>query len=118
MIDFANGTIDLLDMDVQGAEDVLIRVGRRANRTLSLEQQAADEEALTTKVRRIHIEAHTPKIAQNLVETLTRLGFRIVGAAAIRRFGMYDTPIGRTVFRAGYIYASNPRFDNTLGGRC
>lgn len=101
-------SVDLLDMDVQGAE---MQIGREA-----------DERALQTKVRRVHIEGHSIRRSQAVLTYLKRLGFVIVRQAATGLDqggpGLHSTPVGLVVFRGGYIYASNPRFENTLQGSC
>ena len=97
-------SVDLLDVDVQGNEMYLV-------------SKPEDEQALTTKVRRIHVEGHSMKASIWVIEMLTRLGFVIVRSAGVRS-GLYSSPVGPMNFRGSYIYGANPRFENTLNGTC
>lgn len=97
-------SVDLLDVDVQGNEVFLLST-------------PADEQALATKVRRVHVEGHSKSATMRVVEMLTRLGFGIVRLAGVQS-GLYSSPVGPMNFRGAYIYGANPRFDNTLNGTC
>lgn len=84
--------VDLIDLDIQGAElDVL----------------AATTRALDEKVRRIHIATHKPHLEQGLRELFQTLGWACVwdfpGEAS------HDTPYGAVAFFDGVQTWINPR---------
>ena len=98
--------VDLLDIDVQGAEKYILR-------------SKLDIDALQQKVMRVHIEAHSVPTGTILTSMLMKHGFRILRNATSHMSWMYHAPhIGEVMFRSGYIAASNTRFENTMGGKC
>ena len=95
-------------MRVQGAERYLHR-------------SREDMTALETKVMRIHVECHTMVIGDLVTRLLAKHGFRIVRNASAHLNHFYEAAhggMGRVAFRSGYVFASNTRFENTLGGAC
>ena len=98
--------VDLLDVDVQKAEQYIIR-------------NSDDLKALKEKVMRIHVEAHTVVIGEIVSRILVKHGFRILRNASSNMLSMYKHPhLGKVPFRSGYIFAANMRFANTLNGTC
>ena len=98
--------VDLLDIDVQGAEKYIL-------------QSQQDAAAFEQKVVRVHIEAHSVRIGTYVTDMLVKHGFRIVRNATSNMNWMYHAAgIGKVLFRSGYIAASNTRFENTMGGKC
>ena len=98
--------VDLLDVDVQDAEKYILR-------------SADDKTALEQKVMRTHIEVHSVKSANVIIGILRKHGFRILRNATDTNPAFYrHAQLGIVPFRAGYVYAANMRFANTLNGTC
>ena len=98
--------VDLLDVDVQNAEKYILRVRK-------------DREALEQKVMRAHIEVHTVETARIVLGILKKSGFRILRNATSNMVWTYEhEQLGKVMFRSGYVYASNTRFEETLNGAC
>jgi hypothetical protein len=85
--------VDLIDMDIQGAELDVCRAGAAA---------------LDTKVRRVHIGTHRPWIDLGLRELFASLGWRNVWDFPCKR--RQSTPFGEIDFEDGVQGWVNPRF--------
>lgn len=95
------GTVDLIDMDVQGAEGVAVPQGIAA---------------LNAQVRRVHIGTHSRQIEDTL-----RACFAANGWINIWDFGCSssaDTPLGRMAFEDGVQGWLNPRLGIPTEYRC
>lgn len=93
-----HGEIDLIDMDVQGAELGIVTRGI---------------EAMNRQVRRLHIGTHGPELEAGLREILSAHGWR-----AVRDFPSQKTvatPYGEVSFGDGVQSWLNPRFALTWG---
>jgi FkbM family methyltransferase len=85
--------IDLIDMDLQRAEQDLVRHSM---------------ETLNRKVKRVHIGTHLPEIEEEIRETFTKSGWRNVWDFACGKTN--DTAYGPVSFVDGVQGWLNPRF--------
>ena len=84
--------VDLIDLDIQGQEGPAVR---------------ASLEALTAKVRRLHIETHSPQVEVELRETLGGDGWRTLRDYLFNQEN--QTPFGRFHMEGGVQTWINPR---------
>ena len=92
--------IDLVDVDIQGAEKDLVE---------------HSIEAITDKVRLIHIGTHGHDIESTIREIFLRHGWRPRWDFACH--GEHQTPFGLTTFQDGVQSWINPRFEYRLTAR-
>lgn len=84
--------VDLADFDIQGSEGRVIA-------------DAVDH--LTAKVRRLHIETHTPEVEAEMRATLGAAGWVCLRDYSLQ--AMHETPIGPVWFGGGVQSWLNPR---------
>ncbi len=84
--------VDLIDMDVQGAEADVIENGI---------------DVLNQKVRRVHIGTHNHEVEDRIRKVMTKHGWANIWDFACH--GERDTPFGRIVFQDGVQSWLNPR---------
>lgn len=84
--------VDLLDMDIQGGEAAAV---------------GASLEALTAKVRRMHIETHNHEVEVALREQLTGAGW--ICLRDYECWATHDTPFGSAYFEGGVQTWVNPK---------
>jgi len=85
--------VDLIDMDVQGAESGII---------------AASIDALSAKVKRLHIGTHSAQIDADLIQTLSKAGWKNTRVYLCGQ--TQETPYGTISFQDGVQTWLNPAF--------
>lgn len=86
--------VDIIDMDVQGAEAGVI---------------AASIDAVNEKVKRLHIGTHSSKIDAELIQTLSEAGWKNTRTYLCGQ--MQETPYGEISFQDGVQTWINPKFN-------
>jgi FkbM family methyltransferase len=86
--------IDLIDMDIQGAEAAIIKTGARL---------------LASKVKRVHIATHTTEIEASIRETMKSLAWTCEWDFAFNK--TVSTPFGNIAFADGAQAWRNPHLD-------